>query len=306
MSKIDVDSEHVKEFYDDRYLKGYMEEWPPAKKRRVLDLIRALPLPRTGKVLDYGCGAGVFTELLRQGLPGWRVYGMELSEVALGIARKRFTSCQFLALDEVAREGPFDFVFTHHVLEHVTSLDEVLGGMSRVLAPHAFMFHILPCGNAGSFEQRLCLLRKEGVQRDANNRFCFEDSGHLRRLTSQELAARLEPFGFRVRDAWFANQFWGALDWITDLDRGFVWTLTNPVEANGAWAGLTLTAWFIALMTLQALKHPPRFVRRPVQALMERVIRSRVEGEWAARQHDPSGSEMYLLLERRAGPGPAD
>lgn len=44
------------EFYDDRYCKGYMKEWPVEKKERVLEIIKSLNLPKTGNALDFGCG----------------------------------------------------------------------------------------------------------------------------------------------------------------------------------------------------------------------------------------------------------
>src|SRR5688572_28700533 len=80
-------------FYDERSAAGYMEDWPAWKKRRVASFIRELNLPQTGRALDFGCGQGVFTEVLRQTLPGWRVSGTDLSSEALQAARKRFPGC---------------------------------------------------------------------------------------------------------------------------------------------------------------------------------------------------------------------
>jgi len=296
----DITVDQAKEFYDDRYLKGYMSEWPAAKKQRVAELVRSLPLPKTGKVLDYGCGAGVFTEVLKASLPNWTVCGVELSDVALELARQRVKNCRFLTAAEIAGEAPFDLIFTHHVLEHVGSLHDVFEDMSRLSAPRGYMLHILPCGNAGSFEQRLASSRRNGIRTADGGQFYFEDPGHLRRVTSAELAAELEPFGFRLRASWFANQFWGSLDWITDLNRSFVWTVVNPSEAASVGARLRMSWWAVWMMALQAARHPPGAFPKFLAGPADNFLRARALAEWRTRQHDPAASEMYLLFQRGA------
>ena len=57
------------EFYDNWYASGYMDEWPADKKERIFEIITALNLPETGEALDYGCGNGVFTEVIKKALP---------------------------------------------------------------------------------------------------------------------------------------------------------------------------------------------------------------------------------------------
>jgi SAM-dependent methyltransferase len=301
MANINVEPERAREFYDARYLEGYMDDWPAWKKQRVADLLRALALPSTGKVLDFGCGTGVFTEVIKAVLPAWQVFGTELSDVALQLARRRLPDCRFLCPAEVADAGPFDFVFTHHVLEHVTDLSPLFDDMSRWLQPRAFMLHILPCGNQGSLEQRICLWRIDGVQTDAGGRFVYEDSGHLRRLTSQQLATLLESLGFRERATWFANQYWGAISWISDLDVAFIVSLTDPRKATGIRSALALVSWGVLLCSLRVVKRLAVRAGGPGRALLE-ALNAKAESEWRSRQHDSSGSEMYMFLERGGQP----
>ena len=42
------------EFYEDRYEKGYMEEWDDLKKKKVKEVLLDLNLPPKGKALDFG------------------------------------------------------------------------------------------------------------------------------------------------------------------------------------------------------------------------------------------------------------
>ncbi|KJR40670.1 Methyltransferase type 12 domain protein [Candidatus Magnetoovum chiemensis] len=41
-----------------------------------------------GNGLDFGCGNGVFTKVLKTALPGWNIYGCDLSDVAIENAKK--------------------------------------------------------------------------------------------------------------------------------------------------------------------------------------------------------------------------
>ena len=44
-----LDEEMVaRDFYEDRYRQGDMDEWPDEKKERIAEVIRSLPLPPRG------------------------------------------------------------------------------------------------------------------------------------------------------------------------------------------------------------------------------------------------------------------
>jgi SAM-dependent methyltransferase len=281
----------LRRFYDDRYVEGYMDDWPESKKRRVSHIIRQAKLHQRGRALDLGCGQGVFTRVLRDTLRNWQVVGAEVSPLALKLAADRVPECTFIATDDLASVGPFDFIFTHHVLEHVLDVDETLKQISSVAAPRARMLHILPCGNAGSLEQKLARHVINGIRTEQQNTFFFEDAGHLRRLASSELIACARTNGWAVRGQLFANHFWGAVEWMTALDGGFVRHLTSPSRARTPGAAAALLGWQVSLAGLQVARRVPG---SPVG----RFLKRRADSEWDRRQHDPAGSEMYLLFER--------
>jgi trans-aconitate methyltransferase len=124
-------------------------------------------------VLDFGCGNGVLTDVVRQALSGdWEVLGVDLSEIAVENAKQRYPHCTFFTLDAPELETKkFDLLFTHHVLEHVSDLSQTFQTFHELLNPSSAMLHILPCGNSASFEQRICLWRKEGIDPQLGNRF---------------------------------------------------------------------------------------------------------------------------------------
>lgn len=319
-----TDEGRAREFYEDRYKHGYMEDWAPEKKQRVADLIRSLGLPATGRALDYGCGNGVFTAVLRQALPsGWSVAGTDISAVAVENAAKRAPDCEFFVGGGAPgpRAGRFDFIFSHHVLEHVYDLDPIFDEMAVLAAPAASMLHIMPCGNPGSFEANLVALRTDGINPAIGNRFFYEDEGHVRRMTSQQLADALAPRGFVVEKAFFANQCAGAMQWITEYGRDFILTLTDPAAARDAAARAKLLAlraellrmWRLRFlgqtMSWDRLRKPSRslsdylamlvgfplyYASKPADARIRRAARE----EWQTRNTEPNGSEMYLYLRR--------
>ena len=181
------DQKQSAEFYEDRYEQGYLEEWPIEKKRKIFEVIQDIQLPAKGEALDFGCGNGVLTEIIRQGLPSWKIFGTDISNKAVSNARLSYPKCTFFEANSPDfTQKKFDFIFTNHVFEHVFNLTEVFNQMNEYLKPKSSMLHFLPCGNEGSYEYNICLLRKDGINTELAKRFFFEDEGHVRRLTTDE------------------------------------------------------------------------------------------------------------------------
>jgi SAM-dependent methyltransferase len=311
------------DFYESRYEHGYMEEYPDDVKGKIFAIIRDLGLPHEGRALDFGCGNGVLTDIIRQALPTWSVCGTDLSRKALANARTRFPECTFIERDDPSlKSNAFDFLFSNHVIEHVADLDDVLDQMSGAVGQKGSMLHFLPCGNAGSYEHDLCMLRKDGINPQLGNRFFFEDEGHLRRLTTDQLRGPIEARSFTLVRGYYSNQYWGAVEWLTGplSNVGFLRDLTDPSRAVDRSASLRLMRMrifltAIAMLRLHAeissrllsnrLKRRPHvvaamlllpfyIVSKPVDALVKRAAKK----EWETRKFDRNGSEMALHFKR--------
>jgi SAM-dependent methyltransferase len=321
-------------FYEERYRSGYMDHWDRDKRAVVAELLAGLELPAGARILDFGCGTGVFTELICQVYPGAEVHGCDPSQAALrqASARKKPIRCFTLNEENVERHaGSFDVVFTHHVLEHVFDLATTSGQIDAMLKFGGRMLHILPCGNEGSLHHRICGFYQDGIERDVGNRFFFEDRGHLRRLTTAELAEAFAVHGFRIERAVYAGHFWGAIRFITEGSPRDITELLDPGRAR-AGSRHQVIAWLVAMMVLFAARAPVlalsrirhllrRFCSRTRQVtsgrlllilcilpvalplwlpsmIVDRVIRWLARREWRIHQDRPNGAEMMVVLQR--------
>jgi len=315
-------------FYNNRYENStYMDDrdWSAEKRARVARLISELPLPATGTVLDFGCGTGVFTGVLKSALPSWQVVGTDISSEALKRAQSRLPMCRFFDLSEIEHaNGQFDLIFSHHVLEHVSDLSHVATVLAQALRLEGAMLHILPCGNPDSLAHRVCERVRNGIDAERGNRYFFEEVGHLRRLTTDDLVALWKGDGFQLRRAYYAEQFLGALNAVTQFDLAFVKAFADPGRALDAHSARSLWRLRSALSLLWFIRKPAAVFRNkrkygrrnardwalfigsavafPFAASVEWTLKELAAVEWECRREDPAGSEMYLFLARGGGP----
>jgi SAM-dependent methyltransferase len=305
-----ADEAACERYYDGRFQSGYMNNWPAARARRIAGLLRELALPVSGAAVDYGCGGGAFTAVLRHALPGWTITGIDLSRTGLEQARVRVPQARFLHLSDAdIPPGSVDLLFSHHVLEHVRDLEPTWFRMTRLVSPQGRMLHILPCGNAGSFEHRLCRLRRDGIDLDTGL-FFFEDEGHLRRLTTDAMTNLAGATGFRLEAAFYSHHEMESIDTLAGNGVRFVRNLCDPARAASPDARRELKAIRRRLLPIALAKSLARRGRTPgplgkgcsvlARLFHRRLARlaARAETEWLERRTDPDGSEMYLVLAR--------
>lgn len=305
-------------FYEERYSSGYMDEWPLEKKERIFEVIQSLGLPEKGNAIDFGCGNGVFTEVIQQALPTWTIWGTDVSSTAIENAKKRVPDCRFVhASDKELSKQKFSFLFTHHVLEHVYHIEQIWKEMNELMSPSSRILHVFPCGNEGSFEHHICFLRKDGINGAMENRFFFEDEGHVRRLTTNQVAGMAEKYGYRLAKDYYSYQYYGALKWISESGPKYVFTLTDTSKAKDEVSKQELRRIRNKLLLLSLVNRPcslfsnkvkkksktlkdyvlialslPFLVLLPVYWRTNKLARK----EWEEKKAERNGSEMYLYF----------
>jgi SAM-dependent methyltransferase len=107
--------------------------WRAGQERR-LALVRRWARLDGARILDIGCGVGMYTEQFRRFSP--HVVGVELDLAAAAQARVR-TPDVVVAPAEVLpfADDSFDVVFSHEVIEHVQDDCAAIAEMVRVAAP---------------------------------------------------------------------------------------------------------------------------------------------------------------------------
>jgi 2-polyprenyl-3-methyl-5-hydroxy-6-metoxy-1,4-benzoquinol methylase len=312
------------QYYDERHARGWMDFWPKDKRERIIGLLREAAGERTVRVLEYGCGVGVFAASVKAAMPHWEVHGCDISPVAISRARQRCPGVTFHVLAGDGADPPlgtYDLIYTHHVLEHVASVSEALSQMTRSLEPGGKMLHVAPCSNPDSLEYRLSHLSGKGI--DSSGCLFCDDSSHARRLNSDELTEACRERSLALTEAFFANQLWGGIDYFTNE---YHWTLLgwlSPAQDASALARLKLFGLALVLGGLCLLRQGPRLtfgslrktssagkrvllcavapialLLSPLSLAVDKTLTWLKEREWNRKKRQPNGSEMYLIFEK--------
>jgi SAM-dependent methyltransferase len=107
--------------------------WRAGQERR-LALVRSWAPLEGKRILDAGCGVGMYTERFRRFAPS--VTGVEIDPGAAGEARQRVPWVVLAPLEALPfADASFDVVFSHEVIEHVSDDRLAAAEMVRVLSP---------------------------------------------------------------------------------------------------------------------------------------------------------------------------
>ena len=114
-------------------------------------MIRALGLPRGGRVLEIGCGRGVALPVLARILCPARLTGLDLEPAFLEEARVELDRAGVeaeLVPGDIRRmpfpDASFDLVIDFGTCYHVARRDQALAEVARVLAPGGLFAHETP------------------------------------------------------------------------------------------------------------------------------------------------------------------
>ncbi len=176
------------------------------RHRKVLDIFSKYKFER---ILDVGCGDGNFSKLIGEACGAKEVYGIEISEKGVEMARRNGIKCYQLDVDIEDfpfKENFFDAVFAGEIIEHLFDPDHFLNEVYRVLKPQGIF--ILTTPNLASIHNRVALLLGYqpfsivvSLEAQVGHWLCAAKGAapdHIRHFTLRTLKELLKIHGFKI------------------------------------------------------------------------------------------------------------
>lgn len=185
-------NEAMKIYADDKtasdiYTKPMQQEIDRIKYQYGFDLIEQLNLTGKDRIMDIGCGAGVFLEIALEN--GWkRCVGVDVNERYSDIYNDaegiQFINASFESLDSEKLGSDYDCISMWSVLEHLYDLHNILEAVKGLLKVNGILFILVP--NVESLATRL--------MREMSPTFAWK---HLSHFTKRSLNYLMERHGFQ-------------------------------------------------------------------------------------------------------------
>ncbi|MCH8156431.1 MAG: class I SAM-dependent methyltransferase [Nitrospinae bacterium] len=169
------------------------------KRRSIHDFVKP------GRILDIGCGRGLFLDVMRRG--GWSVIGTELNAGTASYAVKVY-GLEILDGDVTQHQLPaesMDAININQVLEHLKNPGEVLTECRRLLRKDGLLIISVPDLRSPQFT-----IGKE-------NWFLLDIPFHLFHFTEEGLSSLLRKNGFSIRRVKRFNLEYSPFGWLQTL-----------------------------------------------------------------------------------------
>jgi len=195
-------------------MKEFLEAEPdPAFARRAEIIFENLELKNGDSVVDIGCGRGFYVNLLSQLNLGLEIFGLDLNEKYLKVARESLNGKKvFLkkgnALKLPFKSNSFDKVIASEILEHLNDDKKAIAEIYRVLKPGGIALISVPNKNYPFLWDPLnCVLERFLGKHIPSNIWWLAGiwADHVRLYNEKELRDKMKKKGFKVEKVWYAT-----------------------------------------------------------------------------------------------------
>jgi len=183
---------------------------------RFLYLKRFLKNKSFSKILDAGCGPGLFTFFLAKRFPQAQVIGCDISRDDIEFCNRekinrKIDNVSFVCYDlfELKENEEYDFIYSIDVLEHILGNQKVIENIYHALQSEGIFYLAMPSEK----DHRYVL--PERFFRKYIEWSTKEHGGDQYRLN--ELCCILKDIGFKITLAKYTFGFWGKLAWELDM-----------------------------------------------------------------------------------------
>lgn len=151
-------------------------------------------LKKGQKVLDVGCSEGELGAIIKEKFNS-KVYGIEISEKAIEIAKKRLDKVMKINIEDEFEldEKNFDVIIFADILEHLYNPEQCINKFKKYLADDGYFIISIP--NIANWLIRLKLLF---------GNFDYEPAGilddtHIRFFTFKSIKKMIEKLGLKIK-----------------------------------------------------------------------------------------------------------
>ena len=139
-----IETDEIRKTYDDKkYFSGYLGNYKEFIKifNQMLNLIEKHK--NSGKILDIGCGLGLFLYLAKK--RDWEASGIEISKFASNFAKTKL-KLNVINSDNLDcfQDNFFDVIVVNHVLEHIENPLVILKQIKKKLNINGILFIGVP------------------------------------------------------------------------------------------------------------------------------------------------------------------
>lgn len=140
--------------------------------------------PNKGKVLDIGCAAGYFLDILKG--KGWDIYGIELDKEMVAKLQQRGVPVSDKTFEEYPTDNKFKLITLFDVLEHLPDTHGTIKKLASLLDDKGVIALITPDYNS---TQRKIFGKRW---------FQFKPHEHIHYFSPTTLKRVLEPYGLKI------------------------------------------------------------------------------------------------------------
>ncbi|MFX0000790.1 MAG: class I SAM-dependent methyltransferase [Candidatus Hodarchaeota archaeon] len=186
--------------YEEKYRKNvtlmYSDQEITRLNQRYLTILRNMPIGK--RILDIGCGNGEFTRHFFKKYE--EVYGIDISETAVELARKKNIIAEQLDLDNCTKlpfePKFFDTIVCTEVIEHLFNFQSVFKLFHEVLKDEGILIVTVP--NAGWWRFRLNVLlgRSFYFSGKVSKELCGSFNEHIRFINVADMMRIIKPYFF--------------------------------------------------------------------------------------------------------------